>query len=361
MRILFISYGHVDNPFLPGGGALRMHKFAEYLQERNFSVVYLTGYFPQKRKYKYGLVQLGNGDTPYLSLGSFSIKLPLFISKNWNNFDLILEDFSPFYVSFAPLVHKKSIIQLQVYIGKETFKRFRFPLNMVFFANEKFYIKLFDNAVFVSEFLQRVFAYKKRYRVIWNGVDEENLEYPCESSNFILYIGRISKYMKGLDVLFLALRELKKYLREKNLFVAVVGDGPDRAYFERFAKDNDLPVKFFGWVSSKQKIAEFYSRCVFNVLPSRYEGFGLSVLEAASFCKPSVISNIPAFLWASPFCITFDKENSEDLAEKIKKLIDDNDLRMYLGKLGRRFAETKTWGRVSEEFKNFVLGVAHQK
>ncbi len=362
MRVLFISYGHIDNPFLPGGGALRMHKFAEYLQEKNFNVVYLTGAFPKKLKnYKYELVQIGNGNTPYISLANFSMKLPMFVFKHRNDFDIILEDFSPFYASLAPLVHKKTIVQLQIYIGRENFRRFIFPLNIAFFMNERYYIKLFDNAVFVSEFLQKVFMYRKRYRVIWSGVDEENFKYQCEESNFLLYIGRISKYMKGLDVLFSAIKELKKYLKEKNLFVAIVGDGPDRSYFERFAEDNELPVKFFGWISSKQRIAELYSKCIFNVLPSRYEGFGLSILEAASFCKTSIISNIPAFLWALPFCITFERENSEDLSDKIRKLVSDKDLRVYLGTLGRKFAETKTWGRVSEEFKDFVLEVAHQR
>ncbi|GBD03363.1 hypothetical protein HRbin19_00644 [bacterium HR19] len=367
MRILFISYGHPQSTFLPGGGALRIHKFSEFLTSRGNEVFFLSGNFPGAEKVRsvYRNIFLGNSSSPYSSLLSFSILLPHFVARNSKNFDVIVEDQSPFYMSFSPLFHKKSLIQFQVYVGKEALRRFPLPLNFAFMLNEKFYNKIYDCGVFMSEYLVKAFGWdrlvqnRKKYAVIWSGVDEENLNFSsAEESNFILYTGRFSWYMKGIDILLSAVRKLRTFLKEKNVYFYFVGDGPDKPKIVEEIVKYDLPVKISdGWVSSPFLLRHIYSKCMFSVLPSRYEGFGLSVLESASFGKTSVVSDIPVFSWAKHFCLTFKRNSADDLAEKIKELILNKELRFSLGILGKNFARDKTWNRVSEEFYNFLLNL----
>jgi glycosyltransferase involved in cell wall biosynthesis len=364
MKILFISYGHPQSSFLPGGGALRIHKFSEYLTSKGIEVFFLAGNFPGAEKVKsvYHNIFLGNSSSPYSSLLSFSILLPHFVAKNSKNFDVIVEDQSPFYMSFSPLFHKKSLIQFQAYVGKEALRRFPFPLNFAFMLNEKFYNRIYNCGVFVSEYLVKAFGWDKnhkKYAVIWNGVDEENFNFPsAEESNFILYTGRFSWYVKGIDILLSSIRKLKAFLKEKNIYFYFVGDGPDKPKIVEEVKKYNLPMKISeGWVSSQSLLRQIYSKCMFSVLPSRYEGFGLSVLELASFGKTSVVSDIPVFSWAKHFCLTFRKNSPEDLAEKIKELVMNRELRQNLGILARNFAKDKTWGKVSEHFYNFLLNL----
>lgn len=361
MRVLFISYGSIFNPFLPGGGALRIHKFASFLVQNKWKKVdVVTGNFPgsDSKKAPYNIIFLGDAKNVFSSLISFSLNIPFFVRKNAREYDVIIEDYSPFYFSMAPIYHPNSVIQFQIYIGVHNFRRFPLPVGIFFWLNEKLYPKIFDKAIFMCEFLAKAFAFdngNKKYKVVWSGVESENFRYEPQEENFILYCGRISEYMKGIDILFEALKKIKGFLRRKKIYVAVVGDGPERRKYEVISKKFGLPVKFFGWVSDREKLAYFYSRCLFSILPSRYEGFGLSILEAASFSKSSVISDIPAFSWAEHFCITFESDNSNSLAEKIVYALENQEERKYLGRMGRIFANQKTWDIVSCEFQKAIL------
>ncbi|MCX7734624.1 MAG: glycosyltransferase family 4 protein [bacterium] len=360
MRALFISYGSIFNPFLPGGGALRIHKFSSFLTQRNWNVTLVTGNFTgsENIRTQYKTIFLGDGRNLYTSLLSFSLGVIHFARKKSKDYDVIIDDYSPFYSSLAPIYNKNSVIQFQIYIGKHNFRRFPYPINALFYLNEKLYPKLFRKAIFVCDFLVKAFGFdlvEKKYSIVWNGIEQKNLSFQASEENFILYCGRISEYMKGIDILFEAIKKIKDFLVRKNIYIAVVGDGPERSKFEKASQNFGLPVKFFGWISDYEKLSQFYSKCLFSVLPSRYEGFGLSILEAASFSKTSVISDIPAFSWAKHFCVSFRSENPDDLAEKIIYLVEKRDERKFLGDLGKSLAKQKTWDKVSQEFEKAIL------
>jgi len=125
-KILFISYGHLESKFLPGGGALRVHKFAEYLAKNGYDVFYLAGNFPGSENVKsnYKTIFLGRKDSPYISLLSFSFLLPYFISKNSNKFDLIVEDQSPFLLHFLPFFTKSQLFSSKFMLGERISKDF---------------------------------------------------------------------------------------------------------------------------------------------------------------------------------------------------------------------------------------------
>lgn len=342
-----------------------MHKFAEFLEKKGHKVVYATGNFEgsENVKTKYENVFIGEkSQNPYTSLIQFSLKIPLFTFKNRKNFDVVVEDQSPFFASFSPLFHKNSIIQFQVFVGKESIRRFPPPANLVFMLNEMEYHKLFNYGVFLCEPLVKMFRWdklQKKYSVIWSGVDEKNFSVKPEEENYILFSGRISEYMKGIDILLKAFSELKKEMGEKCPDLIIMGDGPDRKSVQSKIEKLGIKekVKITGWIYDERKISEIYSKCLFCVLPSRYEGFGLSVLESASFGKTSVISDIVQFSWARHFTLTFRKNDHIDLAEKMKIIIKNRELRKELGTLARAFAKDKTWEKVSEEFERFLLSL----
>ena len=71
---------------------------------------------------------------------------------------------------------------------------------------------------------------------------------------------------------------------------------------------------------SDDEIKILYKNCSLFIFPSTYEGFGIPVLEAMSFNKKIILSNIDPFKEIIKFNkkIFFDPSNPSDIARKIK-------------------------------------------
>lgn len=110
-------------------------------------------------------------------------------------------------------------------------------------------------------------------------------------AKIILYVGRSDPY-KNLPRLVEALAGVRE--EGINARLRVVGS-PDSRYPQapRRAKELGLEpyIDWTGYVSSEQLIKEYQTADVF-CLPSRYEGFGLTLLEAMACGTPCVCSNI---------------------------------------------------------------------
>lgn len=100
-----------------------------------------------------------------------------------------------------------------------------------------------------------------------------------------MYLGRLN-YEKGLKLIVDASNFFEKY--DDVLFV-FVGNSEINSIdlFKLFS-----PRKNIIYIGHKNKIENYLNICDFTVLPSYREGFGISVIEAASMEKPCVISNI---------------------------------------------------------------------
>lgn len=104
--------------------------------------------------------------------------------------------------------------------------------------------------------------------------------------DFFLFVGVI-RYYKGLNVLLEA-------VRGTSLKIALLGDGPSKPELEEFARVNGMDnVHFLGELSDQDKVA-LLQLCLGVLLPShlRSEAFGVALLEASMFGKPSVTCEI---------------------------------------------------------------------
>jgi glycosyltransferase involved in cell wall biosynthesis len=74
----------------------------------------------------------------------------------------------------------------------------------------------------------------------------------------------------------------------------IYGDGPERAKLERLISEHDLrhAVALRGLVSAGE-VDSAFARALCMVLPSRREGYGLVVVEAAARATPSVVVEAP--------------------------------------------------------------------
>ena len=103
-----------------------------------------------------------------------------------------------------------------------------------------------------------------------------------------LTVGRLVGY-KGIDRLLEAMTMVEGKL-------LIVGDGPCRQDLQRLAGKLDLgeKVSFLGTIPDAD-LSSCYEQCSIYVQPSisSAEGFGIAMLEAMSFAKPVVSSDLP--------------------------------------------------------------------
>jgi glycogen synthase len=101
-------------------------------------------------------------------------------------------------------------------------------------------------------------------------------------------------------------------------------------------------VHFFGHVTEAAK-NYLYSHCEVFVAPSRYESFGLILLEAMRFCKPVIatdVGGIPEIVKDGETGLLVPIESSERLAAAMTTLGADEVMRAQFGEAARiRFDE----------------------
>ncbi len=140
-----------------------------------------------------------------------------------------------------------------------------------------------------------------RVRIIANGIDlsqYEDIPLPGDfrriynislDTHIILYLGRLHP-IKGVDLLIRAFGTLSQEIDDCVLVIV----GPDEGFLpelKSITKDLDLCSKviFTGPLYGRSKAAAYYDSDVY-VLPSRYEAFPMTILEAWAFKKPVIVT-----------------------------------------------------------------------
>ncbi len=108
-------------------------------------------------------------------------------------------------------------------------------------------------------------------------------------------------------------------------------------------------VRFIGWVDEADKPA-LYRGAACAVFPSRYEGFGLPVLEALACGTPLITSNtssLPELLGDAGFAV--DPDDAESLAGAILSCLVDEPLAAELRQRGPIQASRFRWAQTARE------------
>jgi glycosyltransferase involved in cell wall biosynthesis len=100
------------------------------------------------------------------------------------------------------------------------------------------------------------------------------------------FLGSLNTFNKGLDLLLKAVKQID----HNNVLVHIGGTGSKLEEFQKMSEDLGVAeiCRFYGEIKAEEK-NQFYSRLSFFVLPSRYETFGIVLIEAMA-CGLPVIS-----------------------------------------------------------------------
>jgi glycosyltransferase involved in cell wall biosynthesis len=141
---------------------------------------------------------------------------------------------------------------------------------------------------------------------------------------FVLYVGTAER-RKGFDTLLAAMARVTREYRDLSLVVTTRLSG--------WEVDPSVRVIELGHVDDDQ-LAALYRGCAMLAFPSRYEGFGLPVLEAMSYGASVVTSNASAVPEAAGEAACYvDAGDEAQLAQAILRVVGD---RAYAEELRRR-------------------------
>jgi len=101
--------------------------------------------------------------------------------------------------------------------------------------------------------------------------------------------------------------------------------------------------------ATRADLDALYAECAAFVFPSLYEGFGLPVLEAMRAGAPVITSNVSCLPEvAGDAALLVEPKNADALANAIRRVLDDERVRVKLSKAGERRAREFTWARTAE-------------
>lgn len=192
---------------------------------------------------------------------------------------------------------------------------------------EKIIGKYADEIIVLNDPMKEYFleTYGRYTNVIPNGVEEPAIltaelikeRWGLEKESYILFLGRLVPE-KGIHYLIEAYQKLKT---DKKLVIAG-GSSHSDDYVERLAAmslDNDNII-MTGFVSGKL-LEELYSNAFLYVLPSDVEGLPISLLEAMSYKRCCLTSDIQENTTTSKDkAFAFKKGNVQDLYDKLKEI-----------------------------------------
>ena len=177
-------------------------------------------------------------------------------------------------------------------------------------------------------------------------------EWPAEKRR-VLFVGRFDR-QKGVDILLDALRALRDSTFAYLVGSAVLGDG---ALLE-------LPsnVRTTGWLSGPD-LAAFYETADVLVAPSRWEGFGLTAVEAMRAGLPVIATRVGGLAEVVDHGVTgllVEPNSSAALVEAIRSARAES--LKSMGEAGRRrFVEHFTLDRVHAQLTALYQRLDAQK
>lgn len=176
-----------------------------------------------------------------------------------------------------------------------------------------------------------------------------------KGDDFIIgFVGRLTAYTKGLDLLLIAFKNFNNKYPESKLWL--VGDGEDRKSLENTTKELQIKnVIFYGAKYGEEKDTLIKQMDVF-AHPSRNEGLPSSVLEAASLSVPSVVSeftNVGNYLVEFSAGIKIKKNDAKHLELAFEQLYTKREAGSLkeLGHNARNMVEEAfSWNRIIQQF-----------
>ena len=213
---------------------------------------------------------------------AYFIKLFSPNAKIWLKLDASIEGLKDFLI----LISKNSTIKQRIISNR--YKKILSKIDLISTETRCTYDLLKENP----------FTESLNIQIIPNGLEEKKSEKPNVKQNLIISVARFGTYQKNTELLLNALAKVS--LGTWKVFLI----GPIETKEQNFQKiidvffdkNPDLKEKiiFTGNINNSELIDEYYEKAKIFILPSRFESFGIAILEALSKGDYLILSDVGA-------------------------------------------------------------------
>jgi len=351
MKILMIS-----------GGRGGVYKFTYEVVSRlsrksyNFFVIFATG--------SKNLMSPQLKDVPFIFLNDLT---------NWGNMGYFLRNFDIIHSNFAAPIPFLSVMRKPIMFTchglPQPWLEIGFKEKLLFSIEKLMFplgVKEATTVVSVSKFVrnQIASAYNIPSQVIYHGINLADYHYithdksECKKilhlnhkEKIILYVGKLHPY-KDPITLVKSFGVIAK--KQNKIRLILVGMGKLRFQILKLAKNLQVSDKIsIRSQLGSDELALLYRAADVFVLPSINEAFGMVILEAMASGAPCVVSNSGACPEILHDCgLIFEQGNHQDLAEKILKVLEDDNLAQTLALKGyERVRKVFSWEKAVAQYE----------
>jgi glycosyltransferase involved in cell wall biosynthesis len=367
MKIAFI--GQKGIPALYGGVERHVEELSVHLVRRGHDVtVYTRPYFthPSRKSFRgVKLVSLPSLHTKHFDAITHTLLSTMHAIRN--GFDIIhFHGVGPSLLSFLPkLFGSKAKVIATFHSIDRKHKKWGAFARYFLWLGEWASVSFPDQTISVSRTIREYcrLCFHKETVYIPNGVTESlprnqrasliRQRFGLMTDQYILAVSRLIPH-KGIHYLIEAFRKLDT---KKNL--VIVGDACYTDDYVRKLKElagNDPRIIFTGFQKGKM-LAELLSNAYLFVLPSEAEGLPIALLEAASFGRCVLASNIPENIEVvrangQVIGYTFRNKDTKDLTTKLRALMKTPRTIRHRGALARKVVnDAFNWRSITRDIE----------
>ena len=367
-RVLIFSLAYA--PFV-SGAELAVKEITDRINDLDFDLITLRFDRKWAKKEKIGNVNIHRigGGKLFFPFFAFCKARQLHKKNGYDSVWSIMANRAGFAALFFKLWHPKVKYLLTLQEGDAlNYPEKRMGLAKIFIGG--LFKKVFRRADYIqaiSNYLAdwaRNMGAKAPVEVVPNGINAEKFikskVHKVESQNnkIIITTSRLV-YKNGVDVLIKAAAELKTIIHNSSFIIQILGGGLDEKKLKELAKElkvDDI-VQFLGHIEP-EKVYDYLAGADIFVRPSRTEGLGSSFLEAMGAGLPVIgapVGGIPDFLKDGETGLFCKVDDPKDLAEKVEKLIMDENFAKRIAENGRRLVlEKYDWNDIAKRMKNIL-------
>ena len=277
--------------------------YLKNINSQEFQIDFIT--HSDKRSIYYDVIENKGGNVFYIPKinhkNFFDVlkKINKFFKENGNEYDIVhchMLNAGVFFLYYA----KKYNINIRIlhsHVTKSSDKILNKIRNDIFLPiaikNANYYCACSNDA-------GSIILKNKKFIVIKNAIEAEKYKFKNEIRTSIrkkmniqdkVVVGNIGRFcpQKNQEYLIQIFSEFK--LKVENAVLFLVGDGPDEYRLRELVKEMNIEkdVIFYGTCSDVENIYQVFD--VF-VLPSRYEGLGIVLIEAQASGLPCLVSSV---------------------------------------------------------------------
>jgi len=174
----------------------------------------------------------------------------------------------------------------------------------------------------------------------------------------VVQVSRLDHEIKGQDILIRALKRVNEVLGEGNVLVDFIGGGASFDYLQNLAIECRVE-QFCRFLGIKTRQYVYANLCHYDLLvqPSRYEGFGLTVVEGIAAGLPVLVSDREGpmeIIEGGRLGECFTSEDFADCAAKILEIVEASKRPDYAQMMEKRTAYARSRFDIHLTAENYV-------